>query len=46
MKNRILDMDGRTQTKLPTWLYQEVQEDDFLLGKTPIKIQDTWDDEE
>ena len=27
-------------------LFQEVQEDDFLLGKTPEALPDSWEEEE
>jgi hypothetical protein len=29
-----------------TWLYQDTQDDDFLVGKTPNIVEYAWDDEE
>jgi hypothetical protein len=46
MKNKAPVMNERIQTKVPDWLYQEIQEDDFLMGKTPKDLPDTWEDEE
>jgi len=46
MKNKTQTMDRCSQTKVPDWLYQEVQEDDFLMGKTPKDLPDTWEEEE
>ena len=45
MKNKTPVMYQSGQTRDLDWLYQE-GEDDFLLGKTPIEIQDMWEDEE
>ena len=46
MKNKTLLMGERSQSKVLNWLYQEETEDDFLLGKTPKDLSDTWEDEE
>jgi len=46
MKNKTQVMNQRSQTHIPDWLYQEVQEDDFLMGKTPQEFPDTWEEEE
>ncbi len=39
-------INQRSQTQTLDWLYQEGQEDDFLLGKTPSQSRDVWEDEE
>ena len=46
MKNNTPVMDHRRQIKIPNWLYQEMQEDDFLMGKTPKDLSATWEEEE
>lgn len=46
MKNNTPVMNHRSQTKIPNWLYQEMQEDDFLMGKTPKDLSDSWEEEE
>jgi hypothetical protein len=46
MKNKSQQMNQRSQTKVLDWLYQEEENDDFLLGKTPRELQDIEDDEE
>jgi len=46
MKNKTQIMDYRSQSKVPNWLYQEIQEDDFLMGKTPQELPDSWEEEE
>ena len=46
MKSKTQLMDHRSKDKIFDWLYQENQEDDFLIGKTPIDLQNTWEDEE
>ncbi len=46
MKNKTPVMNEGIQTKVPDWLYQEIQEDDFLLGKIPSEPRDIWEDEE
>ncbi len=46
MKNKTPMTDHRSQTKIWDWLYQETQEDDFLVGKTPKDLADTWEEEE
>ena len=32
--------------KIPLWLYEELQEDDFLQGKTPVLFVDMCEEEE
>ena len=32
--------------KIPLWLYEELQEDDFLQGKTPVLFVDMYEEEE
>jgi len=46
MKAKTQLTDHRVKGKIFDWLYQENQEDDFLIGKTPIDLQNTWEDEE
>lgn len=46
MKNKIPLLDERGQVNVPDWLFQEIQEDDFLIGKKPSDRQDVWDEEE
>ena len=47
MKKEPSVMDQRTQTRILDWLYQQVEgEDDFLMGKTPQDLSDTWEEEE
>jgi len=46
MKNKTQVMDQRNQIKVPDWLYHETEEDDFLLGRTPKDLPDTWEEEE
>jgi hypothetical protein len=46
MKNNPQVMNQRSQTKVLDWLYQEEGEDDFLMGRTPKDLGDTWEEEE
>ncbi len=46
MKNKSQMMNQRSQTKTLDWLYQEEQEDDFLLGKIPSELRDILEEEE
>ena len=46
MKNRTPVMDQYRQISIPDWMYHEIQEDDFLLGKTPKDLGDSWEEEE
>jgi hypothetical protein len=46
MKNKTLAKNKSTQNKIPTWLYQDTQEDDFLPDKTPNNPEFTIEDEE
>jgi hypothetical protein len=44
MINKTPGMKQRNQ--VPDWLYQEIEEVDFLMGKTPQDFPDIWEDEE
>jgi len=46
MNNKAPVMDQHNEIRIPDWLYGETQEDDFLMGKTPTELQDTWEEEE
>lgn len=46
MNNMTPGIKQSTEIKVPAWLYQDVQDDDFLMGKTPKNLEDTWEDEE
>ena len=46
MKNKILVMDQRHQSRTSDWLFLQEQEDDFLLGKLPNDLPDIREDEE
>jgi len=46
MKNKTPAMNEALRREVPDWLYQETQEDDFLLGKTPSHLEYAWEDEE
>jgi hypothetical protein len=46
MKNRTQVMEQRSQIKVPDWLFQETQEDDFLMGRVPKDLSGTWEEEE
>jgi len=46
MKNKTHGLIQRSQNEVPGWLYNEIQEEDFLLGKTPKDLTDTWEEEE
>jgi hypothetical protein len=46
MKNKTPVMNQCRQTRLLDWLYQEEQEDDFLLGITPNEFQEIMEEEE
>ena|GEM_PF-2767283 len=46
MKNKTQEVIQRYQDKFLDWLCKEVDEDDFLMGKTPRALQDMEDDEE
>jgi hypothetical protein len=45
MKNKTLIMVKRVKTQVPDWLYQDAQDDDFLMGKTPLDLEDAWEEE-
>jgi hypothetical protein len=46
MKNKPQFMDQRSQTKILDWLCLGEEQDDFLMGKTPIEFSDSWEEEE
>ena len=43
MRNGTPIMDG--QMRGQGWLYQETDGDDFLIGKTPKDLSETWEEE-
>jgi hypothetical protein len=45
MKDKAQVMEQRNHTNLSWFTPQEAQEDDFLLGKTPVYLEDTWEEE-
>ncbi len=46
MKNKTQEVIQRYQDKFLDWLCKEVDEDDFLLGKTPRELGDIREEEE
>ena len=34
------------ENKNLSWLYQDTEDDDFLVGKTPSNLEYAWEDEE
>ena len=47
MKSSIVEVKRVSERiKIPDWLYQELQEEDFLQGKTPVLFVDMYEEEE
>jgi len=34
------------KVKISRWLGQDTEDDDFLMGKTPCNLSDSWEEEE
>ena len=46
MKNKTQVMEQHSQVRIPDWLYLEIHEDDFLLGRAPHDFQEILEEEE